>query len=85
MSSNSMPIHKFGRKPAPPRDPPNVSYRPHENLLYPARARIGRYEVFVQEQFTIQPRAMATVMLKFGITIRPGGMVFTSLRNDLIF
>jgi hypothetical protein len=81
MSRYGMPIHKFITKRNRP-DPPPVVYRPHEGLQYPPAPRPGRYEVFAQEQFTIQPRTSFTAILKFGVIIR-SGMVFVSLRQDL--
>ena len=81
MSRYGMPIHKFIRKYERPPEPP-VVYRPHNNLTYPPAPRTGRWEVYAQEVFTIQPRASFTAILKFGVLVRRG-MVFVSLRQDL--
>lgn len=70
-------IHKYQRLPEAP-----IVYRPHQDLQYPAVARPGRYEIFAQETFTVQPRSSFTAILKFGVIVR-SGMVFVSLKQDL--
>jgi hypothetical protein len=56
--------------------------RPHSDLQYPAQPRNGRWEIYAQESFTIQPRASFTAILRFGVIIRRG-IVFASLKQDL--
>ncbi len=76
-----MPVHKFIHKYQRREEPP-VVYRPHSDLQYPAQPRNGRWEIYAQESFTIQPRASVTAILRFGVIIRRG-MVFVSLKQDL--
>lgn len=81
MSRYGMPVHKFINKYQRREEPPAV-HRPHSDLQYPPSARNGRWEVYAQESFTIQPRSSFTAILKFGVLIRRG-MVFVSLKQDL--
>lgn len=79
--NRGMPIHKFIHKYQRPIELP-VVYRPHTDLQHPPTARNGRWEVYAQESFTIQPRSSFTAILKFGVLIRRG-MIFISLKQDL--
>ena len=81
MSRHGMPIHKFITKYQRPPEAP-VVYRPHQDLQHPAISRSGRWEIFAQETFTIQPRSSFTAILRFGVLIRRG-MVFVSLKQYL--
>lgn len=81
MSRYGMPIHKFIHKYERQQEAP-VVYRPHNDIEYPPTPRNGRWEVYAQEAFTIQPRASVTAILKFGVLVRRG-MVFVSLKQDL--
>ena len=76
-----MPVHKFIHKHQRREESP-VVYRPHSDLQYPPSARNGRWEIYAQESFTIQPRAPFTAILRFGVIIRRG-MVLVSLKQDL--
>ncbi len=81
MLRHGMPIHKFIRKYQRPPEAP-VVYRPHQDLQYPAIPRSGKWEIFAQETFTIQPSSSFTAILRFGVLIRRG-TVFVSLKQDL--
>lgn len=69
--NNGMPVHKFMRKPARPI-PPVVRWHPHEGLTYPAIRQNKRWEIFVQESFTIQSRSEFTLSLMFGVQLIRG-------------
>lgn len=57
-------------------------YRPQSGLQYPAVARALKYEIFAQESFTIQPRSISIIALKFGVMIRLG-IVLAALKHEL--
>lgn len=76
-----MPMHKFITKYQRREESP-VVYRPHSDLQYPPIARNGRWEIYAQASFTVQPRSSFTAILKFGVIIRRG-MVFISLKQEL--
>ena len=81
MSRHGMPIHKFITRYHRPEEPP-VVYRQHSDLQHLPQERNGRWEIFAQESFTIQPRSSFTAILRFGVLIRRG-MVFVSLKQSL--
>ena len=73
--------HKFGNKVLRP-EPPQVVYKPHENLQHPPIPRLLKYEIFAQENFTVEPKSTITLVLKFGVIVR-SGLVFCSLNQNL--
>lgn len=81
MSRYGMPIHKFITKCQRPEEPPIV-YRPHSDLQYPPLAQNGRWEIYAQESFKIQPRSSLTFVLRFGVLVRRC-MVFVALKQSL--
>lgn len=81
MSRYGMPVHKFITKYQKREESP-VVYKPHSDLQYPPISRNGRWKVFAQTSFTIQPRSSFTAILKIGVLIGRG-MVFISLKQEL--
>ena len=81
MSPYGMPVHKFIHKYQRPEEPP-VVYKPHSDLQYPPAPLNGRWEIYAQETFSIQPRSSFTAILGFGVLIRRE-MVFVSLKQSL--
>jgi len=77
----SMPVHKFIHK-HQRKDESPIVYNPHSNLKYPPTAVNGRWEIYAQESFVIQPRSSFIAILGFGVSIRRG-LVFVSLKQSL--
>lgn len=79
--NRGMPIHKFIHKYQRPPPAP-VKWIPHENLVHPAEALPGKWEIFAQQSLTIQPRVALAISLKMGLRLLRG-VCSISLRQSL--
>lgn len=88
MSRYGYPIHKFGTKPVKTRrtrtQPDSVTWFPKQDVTHIPQRQLGglRWEIFTQEEITIQPGEIKMQRLGFGVKMT-WGICLVSLRQNL--
>ena len=77
-----MSIHKFGRR-YYTSQPKTVYWKPNTDLAHTAQKTTpSTWEIYSQEQMTLTPHSIKTIMLGLGVEMS-AGVVITSLKHSL--
>ena len=79
-----MSVYKCMNKPTPPHfQPLTVHWEPSMDVNYPPQKKSPvTWEIYSQQQITIQPKETKTMQLSFGVFMS-NGLVVTSLKQEL--